>query len=220
MKIRIYSAMNLWTFSSSQSFMPLINKPTRITKTTASLIDNIFTNMYVQAISGIIISDISDHFPIYTHLPIFQLSKTQTDPNPGCRTLTGENIDKFKQSLSLLDWVEVLTSRDVNEAFELFLEIFTRYYERDLPVQNTSRNSNYRKTPRSPWITTSLLRSINRENSILYKFKSKPTELKDNKYKTYKNTLVSILRYAKKITSLNNLNFIEMTLKTHDLEAN
>ena len=57
---------------STQSFMPLINKPTRITKTTASLIDNIFTNMHVQATSGVIISDNSDHFPIYTHLPIFQ----------------------------------------------------------------------------------------------------------------------------------------------------
>ena len=58
--------------------------------------------MYVQTIFDIIISDISEHFPIYTHLSIFQLSKT----------LNGENIDKFKQSLSLVDWVGV-----VNEAF-------------------------------------------------------------------------------------------------------
>ena len=181
---------------SSQSFMPLINKSTQITKkTTASLLDNIFTNKYFQAISGIIISDISDHFPIYTHLPIFQLSKTQNGPNSGCRKLTGENIDKFKQSLRLLDWVEASASRDVNEAFDLFFDIFNRCYERYLPVQNTSKNSNYRKTPRSPWITTS---PINRKNRLLYKFKSKPTESNKNKYTTYKKTLVSILRYAKK----------------------
>ena len=50
----------------AQSFIPLISKPTRVTKDTASLIDNIFTNTIHKSpiTNGIIITDISDHFPI------------------------------------------------------------------------------------------------------------------------------------------------------------
>lgn len=42
-----------------------VHKPTRITKTTATLIHNIVTNFYVKPIiSDVILTDISDHFPV------------------------------------------------------------------------------------------------------------------------------------------------------------
>ena len=52
----------------SNSFIPLINRPTRITATTATLIDNIFTNNHQEKVNsqqGIIPYHISDHFPIF-----------------------------------------------------------------------------------------------------------------------------------------------------------
>ena len=48
--------------------VPLINRPTRITNNSATIIDNIFTNNHedsVNASQGIFITDISDHFPIF-----------------------------------------------------------------------------------------------------------------------------------------------------------
>ena len=51
---------------SSFSFHPLITSPTRITQTTATLIDNIFGNNSNDLIFGSIICDISDHFPIFS----------------------------------------------------------------------------------------------------------------------------------------------------------
>jgi hypothetical protein len=52
--------------NSALSFLPLINKPTRITINSATLIDNCFTNILeLNTISSVIIpSDISDHYPI------------------------------------------------------------------------------------------------------------------------------------------------------------
>ena len=50
----------------SHGLQPLITRPTRITRDTKTLIDNIFTtylNSHKQ--SGIIINYISDHLPIY-----------------------------------------------------------------------------------------------------------------------------------------------------------
>jgi len=53
---------------SSSGYMPLITNPTRIAKSTATLIDNIFTNNLSRTkhSSGILINDISDHLPIFT----------------------------------------------------------------------------------------------------------------------------------------------------------
>ena len=45
---------------------PLIDKLSRITQYSATLIDNIFTNELTnQIISGLLINDISDHLPIF-----------------------------------------------------------------------------------------------------------------------------------------------------------
>ena len=47
--------------------IPLINRPTRVTATSASLIDNIITTDTSNNLlkTGIIKSDTSDHFPIF-----------------------------------------------------------------------------------------------------------------------------------------------------------
>ena len=54
----------------SFSLMPLIIKPTRVTETSSTLIDNIFCNIQPFPSAGIIISDISDHFPIFTKVDL------------------------------------------------------------------------------------------------------------------------------------------------------
>ena len=56
---------------------PLINKPTRISFDTATLIDNIFTNSYRDNLTGILINDISDHFPIFTVIQTESSKKKQ-----------------------------------------------------------------------------------------------------------------------------------------------
>ena len=52
----------------SYSFSPLINKPTRLAETSATLINNIFCNSSDKSkcFNGIINTDVSDHFPIFT----------------------------------------------------------------------------------------------------------------------------------------------------------
>ena len=47
------------------SHVPCITRPTRITKTSATLIDNILLSrdIYSNSTCGIVISDLSDHFP-------------------------------------------------------------------------------------------------------------------------------------------------------------
>ena len=68
---------------------PLINRPTRIdlNKNYFSIIDNFFTNLYCAKFAGIIISDLSDNFPIILTLDINKsnrlniVNKYNTKPN-------------------------------------------------------------------------------------------------------------------------------------------
>ena len=46
---------------------PLINRPSRITEYSATLIDSIFTNnLITDKLSGLIINDVSDHLPAFS----------------------------------------------------------------------------------------------------------------------------------------------------------
>ena len=68
MIIKLQHSLFLDTFMSF-SFRSLINMPTRITESTSTLIDNIFTNNFNDAhISGIFYTDVSDHFPVFSIL--------------------------------------------------------------------------------------------------------------------------------------------------------
>ena len=64
------SSQALMDITTSFSFLPTINKPTtcRISNS-ATLIDNIFTNILPSPKSGILLTDISDHLPIFMIMP-------------------------------------------------------------------------------------------------------------------------------------------------------
>ena len=46
---------------------PMVNKPTRVTDNTASIVDNIYSDAMIADKTGILSCDISDHFPIFLH---------------------------------------------------------------------------------------------------------------------------------------------------------
>src|SRR6218665_563896 len=49
----------------SHHFLPAILQPTRVTTSSATLLDNIFTNVWPKMLSSsIIVTDISDHLPV------------------------------------------------------------------------------------------------------------------------------------------------------------
>ena len=50
---------------TSYSFLPTIVKPTTITDSSATLLDNFFTNILPSPKSGILLADISDHLLIF-----------------------------------------------------------------------------------------------------------------------------------------------------------
>ena len=180
----------------SASFLPLISKPTRVSSHSATLLDNIFCNSLPLPESLIILSDITDHYPIMSHFNI-QHSLNKSYPIPARRRATPENLASLGASLDRVDWSSVFNTEDVDLSLNNFMNIFNKHLDDHIPKKN-DKKVNYKTSPRLPWISKSILRSINRKNRLYYKFKMKKSENSKIKYTSYKNTLTKLLRAEKR----------------------
>ena len=79
-----------------------IHKPTRLTKKTATAIDGIITNSFVENTfkTAIIKSDVSDHFPICIFIPSTNLFTKNDVIYQYKITINDEKIESFLQNLS------------------------------------------------------------------------------------------------------------------------
>ena len=138
-------------------FVPFINKPTRVTKNTATAVDHIITNsLLLETINtGILKLDISDHFPI------FLIPKKEKNMRPEGkvqitkRLINNKTKEKFKNHLQEMTWDDVISSKETDSAYETFLNKFTSLYDKTsekFPVTVKST------TLKNPWITNGILK--------------------------------------------------------------
>ena len=101
-----------------RSLLPVITKPTRITKTSATLIDNIFISDKLQSnyTSNILLSDLSNHLPCYVEIDDFIAGKKEATKIRK-RKLNKENLNKIKVDIESIDWENQLSNVDTSESF-------------------------------------------------------------------------------------------------------
>jgi len=193
----------------SHGFFPLINKPTRITTESVTLIDNIFTNVHdPQAVSGIWTVDISDHLPILTILPNRQvIRKSKRKLNK--RLFTQENINKFKHDLQMQDWSKLDNIQDVNDMYVTFNSTIQSLYDKAFPIQTIQV-----KSPElyKPWLTKAIKNSISRKHALYKTYQTTRTTESLILYKAYRNKLTTILRKAEKNHYLKKLDSVKENL--------
>ena len=96
------STGNFLNIMLSHGLQPSISKATRVTDETASLIDNIFTNVdAVNCKSALIYSDISDHYPIlFQCCTKLNYTKGNSISSPNLtRKYTKHIVENFKNHL-------------------------------------------------------------------------------------------------------------------------
>ena len=133
---------------SSSALTPLINKPTRITNQTHTIIDNIFTNAIDENFNGIIYYDISDHLPIFTvskdkH---FNISSNFHKVQNKRRIETKRNIDSLMSDLNNEGWDHIYLESDVNKCYNNFISKFNFYYDKNIPLKTDSSKKKNKKT--------------------------------------------------------------------------
>jgi hypothetical protein len=97
---------------TSKHFLPMILRPTRITPTSATLIDNIFINAFECVVeSAIITHDISDHLPIMTWLDLEPITYGGKASNVKyTRSVNDTSILSLRNLLSETDWTPIVKS--------------------------------------------------------------------------------------------------------------
>ena len=139
----------------SNGMISVINKPTRVTKKSASCIDHIYVNSFFNQniLSGIIKHDISDHFPIFILDSDTNLSTFPEKTTKKIRIFSDSNISQFKETLSTTDWSPVISLENPNHAYDNFLKMFKNAYDTHFPLKTIEIK---RKDFLSPWITKGL----------------------------------------------------------------
>ena len=87
---------------------------------------------------------------------------------------------------------------DVNQAYDSFLHIFMDIFNKHCPVKKFHQKSFGNKTT---WFTKGLKRACTKNNKLYKAFIVMRSAEAEQKYKTYKNKLTSILRITEKTYS-------------------
>ena len=142
----------------ANNLIPCITKPTRITHTTATLLDNLFVSPKLQQnLSPFILTeDISDHLPI---LILGNQKKSLKESRlVKVRNLSDENIGKIKGDLDNVNWGILLADHQCNKSFETFHNILCKSIDKHAPEE--TKKISYMKLIRDPWITKGILTSL------------------------------------------------------------
>ena len=182
----------------SSNLMPLINKPTRVTEATATLIDNIYTNnidINNIALHGIFTTKLTDHFPVF-HISYKQ--NLQSDPNADyqiIRQMGERNVSAYTEKIDKFDWSQVQEYQNCQEAFSFFHTSLKQIFDSSFPLIRVKRK--YRN--RLPWLTEELKESIKVKNKLYRVQDRHPTSQNKVDYAAYRNKLTSRMRKQEKI---------------------
>ncbi len=182
--------------------MQLLFKATRIQGCNFSLIDHICSkNETDTQDTGIITSDISDHFPSFITLKGAKIRQKHKTIQTRC--LTKPNISLFKNALDSISWDNVKIQTDVNTAFDEFWNTFHSLFEIYLPLRTQKLNRNIHKL--NNFLTTGLLTSRKTKNALHKNSILFPTLANLNKYRNYRNLYNTLLRKSKNLFYHNKL---------------
>ena len=190
------SANTFVNLNCSFGLYKLITTPTRITVNSATLIDNIFTNLtQSKCTSGTICTDVTDHLPVFSLFNIDNYERHRKTFQSYTRKISNENIAALLGELYRIDWTFLNNLQDIEQMYDAFLSVITIAYNKCLPlVPNKSERLKIRK----PWINKSLIRCIQKKNKLYKKFIHNRSFVNENKFKSYRNKVNNLLRKAKK----------------------
>ena len=152
----------------SNNFLPTLLFPTRVTRTSSTLIDHISYfdpdhSARNKINSGSIVCDISDHYPNFFLMNINNY--VDMSKRPYIRIFSSSNKIKFNDMVKAVDWEEnILDTNDVNVYYNAFADKLLEIHNSCFPLTRISRKAYKNKS----WCTADL-RSMLYEKNRLYR---------------------------------------------------
>ena len=148
----------------ANSSTPLINRPTRVTQSSTTLIDNSLTNNFQdihKSTQGILATEISDHFPIF-HIN-WNVCVNKSDVYIVSRCKNDINRQIFTQSVAEIDWEEIYHIQHTQQAFSLLHQKVSNLYDDFL-----KRRVKLKYNDKKPWLSKGLRNAIKQKKQIIY----------------------------------------------------
>ena len=149
---------------------------------------NIFLiDFFDRSRSGLSISDISDHLPIFS---IHSINDVSLNYNQ-------ENSVRFLATLEETNWSSLEGYDDPNNTYNSFLMKYSETYNQAcFPLKKLAGK---RKRINKPWLSKALIKCIKRKNKLYKLYIQNPSTDREIIYKHYKNKLNHSLRIAKRL---------------------
>ena len=176
------------------NLLPTITKPTRISKTSATLIDNILISKKLQPNyeSLIIVDDLSDHLPCLVKFKNFKPTGTKNFILK--RVINNKVVKNISEDLSKIDWNMKMKDKPASDSFHAFHSELSITLNKHTPEKLVRIKE---KRIKNPWMSTGLKNSLTKSKKLYERALIDPTVW--SKYKEF----MAILRKCKRKLKLN-----------------
>ena len=199
------------TFNLNQ----LITQPTRVTQTSSSIIDHIYTNTPQNIChTAVPVLSISDHYPIFfTRKTNLKNKKGQSHITINYRCLKKFNADNFLSDLSHQPWSLIDVFTEPNDALDIFYDLFLKVLDLHAPYKQKRVKFKNQKE----WFTDEIAKAIQERD---YAKKKKNTEeFKNLRSKVKKLSHKSKLEFFNQEINSNNKNPKKLWKNLKDLSG-
>ena len=200
---RSLSSLDFLNSLISCGSLPIITIPTRVTETSATIIDHVTTNESLHEIKPGVIrynDKLSDHYVIYCNVT----NNSVTSPKQTYFTIRDKstfNANSYRDEMNtaVYDYLSnlgELTELNFDRTFDEFVSLIQNVMEKHAPLKRLSRKQ--QKLKSKPWITKEIYAMICRKNKMHKSHYILGNEAMKQEYKSYLNKLTKIKALAKK----------------------
>ena len=181
--------------TESLGFSQIVMQPTRVTLSTSSLLDHIYTNREDNIVSVRVPKlGISDHYAVFCNRKINQSFKTQAHNTITYRSFKHFNENEFLRDLFLVKWDSLAALENVDVILDKWYSLFLDVIKKHAPLK-THRVKNIIQPD---WITAEILDTMKERDNH-----KRQGNVED--YKRLRNKVSELIKSAKKTTYENKI---------------
>uniref|UniRef100_A0A1Y1LAN8 Reverse transcriptase domain-containing protein n=1 Tax=Photinus pyralis TaxID=7054 RepID=A0A1Y1LAN8_PHOPY len=187
-------AVTFLTLVEVMGLRQVVQEPTRVSKTTSSLIDLIIlpSDKTIDTVGVIPMDTVTDHHLVFCEYPINDRLTTK-DLFHTYRDFKHFDLNHFNQAMQLVSWDHIYSMTDPNDMVT-FLNMNILYIFDQLAPIKTARISK----PKAPWLTDTIRRMFLIRDRALIKFKKTKNECHWKFYKVMRNYTNAAVNREKK----------------------
>lgn len=189
---------NYLSILAENGLFPYVNKPTRVTENTNSIIDHIFVrkdkHFHLRNTglnSYIFETNITDHYAVMLSIDLVKKRQTERTSKKIYKKI---EYNKLISTLNKEEWADVLQENDLEVANNLFNKKLTEYIEK---CSKTIIHKNNKTHKIKPWITLGIINSIRYRDNLKKRLIKNYTVELSVQYKNYRNMLNKLIKQTK-----------------------